>query len=263
MSEASDLQFERADYGQTPANTVCAACNRAITSSYYLAGDRTLCGLCRNDLERALNTGTPIGRFGRSIGAGLVAALLGFLLYYGIAAATGYEFGLIAIVVGFAVGSAVRWGSGGRGGWLYQGLAILLTYLAIVSTYIPPIVTAIRAEESQAAAVAEAAEDPSEEASAESAAAEPAAAEVSTPAVSLGAAASGEGGVVRFVLAILLLMALACAAPFLAGFENIIGMIILAIGLFEAWKLNKRTALTVTGPHALAKPPAAPQTAAV
>jgi hypothetical protein len=261
MSEASDLQFERADYAQTPANTICAACNRAITSSYYLAGDRTLCGLCRNDLERALTSGTPIGRFSKAVGAGLVAALLGFLLYYGIAELTGYEFGLIAIVVGFAVGSAVRWGSAGRGGWLYQGLAIVLTYLAIVSTYIPPIVSAIRAGEAQAAQAAAATEEDAE-AAAEPAAGEPAVVDVSASPVTLGGSAAGEFGVVRFVVAILFLMALACAAPFLAGLENIIGMIILAIGLFEAWKLNKRTELTVTGPHALAKPPAAAQAAA-
>jgi hypothetical protein len=157
--------------------------------------------------------------------------------------------------VGFAVGSAVRWGSNGRGGWAYQALAILLTYLAIVSTYIPPIVTAIRAEEATAA-MSESAEDPSV-VSAEN----PPVVEVSQAPDTIGAAASGEAGMLRFLVALVFLMALACAAPFLAGFENVIGLIILAIGLFEAWKLNKRTTFTVTGPHALAKPPAAPAAA--
>jgi hypothetical protein len=250
MSEASGLQFERADYAQPPAEMICGQCKRAITTSYYLAGDQTLCGLCRNDLERALTSGSRLGRFAKAIGAGSVAAFLGFLLYYGIAALTGYEFGLIAIVVGFAVGSAVRWGSNGRGGWAYQGLAILLTYLAIVSTYIPPIVTAIRAEEATAA-ISESPEEPSD----------PSVVEVSQTPDTIGAAATGEAGIVRFLVALVFLMALACAAPFLAGVENVIGLIILAIGLFEAWKLNKRTTFTVTGPHALAKPPAAPAAA--
>jgi hypothetical protein len=117
MSDAAGLQFDQADYAQPPSELACAQCKRAITTSYYLAEDRALCGLCRNDLERALTSGTRVGRFARAIGAGTIAAFLGFLLYYGIAALTGYEFGLIAIVVGFAVGSAVRWGSNGRGGW--------------------------------------------------------------------------------------------------------------------------------------------------
>ena len=149
----------------------------------------------------------------------------------------------------------MRWGSNGRGGWAYQGLAILLTYLAIVSTYIPPIVTAIRAEEATAA-MSESPEDPSA-VSAE----EPSVVEVSQAPDTIGTAASGEAGILRFLVALVFLLALACAAPFLAGFENVIGLIILAIGLFEAWKLNKRTPFTVTGPHALAKPPAAPAAA--
>jgi hypothetical protein len=250
MSDAAGLQFDQADYAQAPSEMVCAQCKRPITTSYYLAGDSALCGLCRNDLERAMTSGTSVSRFGRALVAGSIAAFLGFLLYYGIAALTGYEFGLIAIVVGFAVGSAVRWGSNGRGGWRYQVLAVGLTYLAIVGTYVPPIVDAIRTEEASAAAAeSESSEDPS---------VVPVAAQPDT----IGAAAAGEAGIVRFVVAVAFLMALTCAAPFLSGAENIIGIIILAIGLFEAWKLTKRTELTVTGPHAVAKPPAA-QAAAV
>ena len=147
----------------------------------------------------------------------------------------------------------MRWGSNGRGGWAYQGLAILLTYLAIVSTYIPPIVTAIRAEEATAA-ISESPEDPSDPS-------DPSVVEVSQTPDTIGAAASGEAGILRFLVALVFLMALACAAPFLAGFENVIGLIILAIGLFEAWKLNKRTTFAVTGPHALARAAAAPAAA--
>jgi hypothetical protein len=227
---------------------VCTQCKRAITTSYYLAGDSALCGLCRNDLGRALASGSSLSRFARALGAGTLAAFLGFLLYYGIAALTGYEFGLIAIVVGFAVGSAVRWGSTGRGGWKYQVLAVGLTYLAIVGTYIPPIVEAIQTEEASAAA----SESTDEAASSE----DPSIVPVASPPDTIGAAASGEAGIVRFVVAAAFLLALACAAPFLAGFENVIGIIILAIGLFEAWKLTKRTELTITGPHAVARPPA-------
>jgi hypothetical protein len=250
MSDAAGgLQFDQADYAQAPAEMVCAQCKRAITTSYYLAGDSALCGLCRNDLERALTSGTRFSRFARALGAGTVAAFLGFLLYYGIAALTGYEFGLIAIVVGFAVGSAVRWGSNGRGGWRYQVMAVVLTYLAIVGTYVPPIVEAIREQET-AAGVIESSEDPS-------------VVQIAAEPDTIGGAAAGEAGIVRFVVALVFLLALACAAPFLAGFENIIGLIILGIGLFEAWKLTKRTELTVTGPHAVGQPPAAAQAAAV
>jgi hypothetical protein len=62
----------------------------------------------------------------------------------------------------------------------------------------------------------------------------------------------GLGGL---VFAVLVLLAIACVAPFFAGFENIIGIVIIGIGLYEAWKLNRRSTLTITGPHALARPP--------
>ncbi len=48
------------------------------------------------------------------------------LTVIGIAALTGYEFGLIAVLVGLAVGIAVRKGSSGRGGWRYQVLAMFV-----------------------------------------------------------------------------------------------------------------------------------------
>ena len=74
-------------------------------------------------------------------------------MYYAITAISGYEFGLIAIVVGFGVGTAVRWGSNGRGGKRYQALAMALTYLAIVATYIPPIVQGFREGAAETSAV--------------------------------------------------------------------------------------------------------------
>ncbi len=41
-------------------------------------------------------------------------------------------------------------------------------------------------------------------------------------------------------------------APFLMGADSIIGLIIIAIGLYEAWKLNKRNPIVITGPFDLA-----------
>ena len=50
------------------------------------------------------------------------------------------------------------------------------------------------------------------------------------------------------------LLVIAIAAPFLGGFENIIGIIIIGIGLYEAWKFNQKRVLSVTGPHVIATP---------
>ena len=38
------------------------------------------------------------------------------------------------------------------------------------------------------------------------------------------------------------------AMPFLAGMENIIGLLIIGFGLYQAWSLNRKTVLRVSGP---------------
>ena len=43
--------------------------------------------------------------------------------------------------------------------------------------------------------------------------------------------------------------------PFLGGLNNVLGIIMIAFGLWEAWRLNQRVQLEVTGPHALGAAP--------
>jgi hypothetical protein len=54
------------------------------------------------------------------------------------------------------------------------------------------------------------------------------------------------------------IVALAFVAPFLGGFENIIGIAIIAFGLWEAYKINRRAAAEINGPWSVkSQPPAA------
>lgn len=239
MSEGEGLQSQ------------CTECHRTLIAFYYDVSGKTICEACKYTIEARMTGGSAAGRFARATGAGLVAAALGSALYYAITALTGYEIGLIAIVVGFAVGSAVRWGSEGRGGKTYQALAMMLTYLAIVTTYIPPIIEGFREAAASESEIAESASTDADEPSPTpvSAPAPEESSEAATGTQSLGAGGS--------FLALLLILAFACVAPFLAGFENIIGIVIIGIGLYEAWKLNRHSAVAITGPHTLARPPVA------
>jgi hypothetical protein len=246
MSQGEGLQFEKAEFENAPAQAQCAQCHRALIGSYYEVDGQTACEACKYTIESRMTEGSGAGRFVRATGAGLVAAALGAALYYAITAISGYEFGLIAIVVGFGVGSAVRWGSNGRGGKRYQALAMALTYLAIVATYIPPIIQGFREGAAETVAEAPVADDESPSAIPAAAAASP------EPAETAESAPSGE---VPTLIAVVLILAIACAAPFLAGFENIIGIVIIGIGLYEAWKLNRRTTVAITGPHAISHLP--------
>ena len=48
---------------------------------------------------------------------------------------------------------------------------------------------------------------------------------------------------------------IACTLPFLAGARNILGLIIIGIALFQAWKINRRVPLEITGPYKIAPTP--------
>jgi hypothetical protein len=247
MSEGPDLQFDKAEY-ETPAASECAECHRGLVGHYYDVNGQTVCEGCRYAIESRASAGSPAGRLFRATGAGFVAALAGSALYYAILAISGYEFGLIAIVVGFAVGAAVRWGSNGHGGWAYQSLAMALAYVAIVSAYVPPLIEAVASRTPDAVIDQQAAD---------------AGARPATPTAESGATAqpvvqteSTDEAIGSPVVAILMLVGIILALPFLAGFENIIGLVIIGIGLYEAWKLNRRQVLTITGPHTMTRAPA-------
>ena len=248
-ANAGEMQFDRADFVEPASEkTACGVCGEPLRGHYFDVNGKMACERCRYDVEAALSQQGGAGGFFKAAFAGLGVAAAGSALYYGVREATGYEFGLISILVGYGVGMAVRWGSRAKGGWVYQSLAIFLTYMAIVSTYLPMVFTEIgkNLEKDKAAAAAPA--QPGGET--------PSVAKASTTApvqeeeIGLGGAVLGIGALFLLVMAL----------PFLAGFENLIGLAIIAFGLYEAWKINRRTVLSITGPFQLAAPPAVPTT---
>jgi hypothetical protein len=225
------LQLDRAEFEGAHATT-CDACAKTLAAEYYEANGTIVCGECCQALRSIGTAGTSLTRGIRALGAGAVAALAGSILYYAILALSGYEFGLIAIVVGMAVGKAVNWGAHGRGGWRYQTMAMALTYVSIVSSYVPILISEVR---KQPAAV---------EASATPGA-------TATPAAQPQAADQAPPTATKAFAAIAFLIGVILALPFLAGAENIMGVIIIGIGLYEAWKFNRKGQVNITGPHAI------------
>lgn len=122
----------------TPVGTApCFECRGPIVDTYYERDGRVICAACQRRLADTVMHSTNDDRFPRALAFGLGASVLGATLYFGLLAVTDREIELVAILVGFMVGKAVRHGSGGRGGRRYQWLAVALTYLAIASTYAP------------------------------------------------------------------------------------------------------------------------------
>ena len=239
------IQLDRADFTEPkPVGPRCDVCGNALLGNYFEINEKMACERCRYAVEEAFNQRGGAGGFLKALLAGFGAAVAGSILYYVVREATGYEIGLIAILVGWGVGKAVHWGSKGKGGWVFQSLAVFLTYMAIVSTYLPAIFTEIgkRVDKEKTAATA-----PVQAGGA----ATQAAGEAPRPAK-----AEEPIGVGGFLLGLGAILLLAAAIPFLAGAQNLIGLLIIAFGLWEAWKINRRTALSISGPFQVGAAPA-------
>jgi hypothetical protein len=187
----------------------------------------------------AWNRGSSGKRFAKALGLGFAAAAVGAAIYFGIAAVTGYEFGLVAVVVGVLVGGAVRKGSNGRGGWRYQLLAMFLTYTAVVVTDSSLIARELKKEwGAQAASTATVA------------------GEVTAP-TDATPGSSHRPGPLAVAFGLALIIALAYAAPIMLGITSPLHLLIAGFALYEAWKLNRGVALRVSGPYQAAARPAA------
>jgi hypothetical protein len=236
------LQFERADRASPASGATCKICSTLIASSYYVIGGEITCQRCRSQLAAQWNRSSPGARFAKALGFGLAAAVIGAGLHFGIAALTGYEFGLIAVVVGLLVGTAVRKGSDGRGGRRYQLLAVFLTYTAVVVTDSSMIARELIKERAQADSVAT--ETGAASVRAASSTSEPR----SVPAGAV-AAQPQPAGLLGLTLGLALMMVLAYAAPIMIGIASPLHLLIAGFALYEAWKLNRGIALSIAGPY--------------
>jgi hypothetical protein len=200
------LQFDQVEL-PTAATTIvqrCAACKRPIAGTYYETNGAVLDPACA---ERLGGKSGGVAGFPVALLYGVGAALAGTLVWYLLMKAMrGTTLGIFAIALGYAVGRAVRIGTGGRGGAVYQALAMLLTYASICASDALYVLQRFDAAGTEK---------------------------------------------------ILFIFGAALVAPFTSGLRDILGLAIIGIAVYEAWKLNKP--LVVTGPFrvaAAAPPPA-------
>ena len=262
--DAASLQFDTPHHESAPAAMSCAMCSQSIQSVYYEASGSVVCARCRGKLESSIGSAGKGGRVLRALLFGIVAAVAGSIVYYAIRAATGYEIGIVAILVGWGVGRAIFLGSGKRGGRGYQVLAVGLTYMAMATTYVPMARDAVmekKAAERSATAPLDSTAIPVDMTGAWVA---PSTASTDTASAAVGAAAAEKPATARklgvggFLLGVGALLALSVVLPILVGMGSPISILILIFGLVQAWRMNKRVELSVTGPYRLA--PATPAT---
>ncbi len=230
----TELQFERADF-IAPAALTCVTCKLPIGDEYFEINAHVVCPLCRDRLLAARAQGSSGGRFLRAFFFGLGAAAAGAVLWYTVREITQLEIGLIAIVLGIFVGSAIRRGAQGRGGLPYQILAVMLTYLAIVSANAPYVLSGVRKSiahdlETLQKQYADAPPPP--------------VGSKPLPTVDQAIAQLGTRAWLKISWWIL-------ASPFLAGIQNFLGWLIIFFGLQQAWRLARAAPFQVTGPFRL------------
>ena len=128
-------QFATAEYAQ-PGAALCKSCGKSISGGFYRVNGVPVCGSCAQRIRDQMPVDSH-SAFVRGIFCGVGGAILGLALYVGFALATGWIVGFVSLAVGYIVGKAVVFGSGGVGGRRYQVAAVLLTYIAVSMAAVP------------------------------------------------------------------------------------------------------------------------------
>ena len=122
------IQFDRAEFKtKVPGSVECSACRQPIDRAYYELNGQVLCETCVHQIDAGFVGGSRFKRFSKASVYGLLAAVGGTIIIYLFREITGWEAGIISILAGYMIGSAVKQGSGYRGGRVYQIMAVFLT----------------------------------------------------------------------------------------------------------------------------------------
>ena len=260
--EPQDLQFDRvettapfSDTAGSPAVT-CAVCGKSVDREYYHANGKPICASCRQVVMAAAATPRSVGKLAAAGLFGLGAAIAGAAIYYAVIAIADLEIGIVAILIGYMVGWAVRKGAGGGGGRRFQVLAVVLTYWAVGLAYTPLAFKGLTKDKKESSAITVTSDS--------------SAAKVPTPPERLGdttagagagAASNGEKTSGRDVaLALGGLVLFAFVLPVLSVFGSmpmgLISALIIFIGLSQAWRMTGRPQLAISGPYKVGTGPA-------
>ena len=121
---------------------LCSQCQKEVSGTqYYSYRDKEgqnifLCDNCRGIAEKAIQEETNNPKIVIALILGLLAAVVAGILWFAISVLTGYQIGYIAIGVGYLIGKAVIWGSGGKRGMPLQIMSAVVTLATLcISQY--------------------------------------------------------------------------------------------------------------------------------
>src|SRR5215472_6919319 len=233
-------QFTTAEYAEAPSGDRCAACNQHLTARYYRVNGRMACEGCTEQIRLRLPQDSH-ALYIRGLVFGLVAMVIGLVLYAGFTIVTHFYIGYISLAVGWLIGKAILKGSNGVGGRRYQITTVILTYAAVSLAAIP-IALASRSEQTAANPAVQSNSQPSGEGQ----------------AAPHGDSETEPNAKMSLGTALLTLALLGLASPFLElqdPLHGVIGLVILFVGIRIAWRLTQgRGTANIEGPYDNAAP---------
>lgn len=235
-------QFGTAEYAAKPGGDQCKTCNQLLGATYYRVNGVTTCENCAKQVEGARPKDNRKA-FIRALIFGAGGALLGLALYATFEIATGWIIGYISLAVGYIVAKVMMLGSEGIGGRRYQITAAILTYVAVSLAAVPVIFWQV---------------GKSHEAGGPSRV-ERSASQADAPGAPTDLRTTTTPGkpAMPFLEAIVILLGIGLASPFLAlsePFSGAIGLFILFIGIKIAWKMTAGKPIEILGPYRSATP---------
>jgi hypothetical protein len=234
------LQFDRAvSAGTGPVSGVtCSQCSTPITDSYFTLAAKPVCESCKRGFEDAVARTQAPRVFAKAIAFGLGAAIAGALVYYAVIALFDLEIGIVAILIGYMVGYAIRKAARGGGGRRYQILAAALTYFAVGLAYLPVVLNG-------SAHPAKTAADSAQTAKAFAVTTAVTGAQADTPTTS---APSSTSAVRAIALVIFYVFALPVIIVFGSMPSGVISAAIIAFGMQKAWSMTAGPKVSFAGP---------------
>lgn len=117
----------------TAPSMTCALCQASFaTGTGALANGRPLCASCTTQVELDLAAERTSSGVLLALALGLVGAIAGAAVWAGIAIATDFEVGYVAVLVGFLAGYGVRRGAGRGRTLLLRGIAVGCAVLGLL-----------------------------------------------------------------------------------------------------------------------------------
>ncbi len=120
---------------------VCEGCSKPIdlTDEHLVIeakkkGEKEtfLCAQCLTETQAALEEETHNPNIPLALVFGLGAAVVAGFIWYFLVTLTGWQVGIVAILMGWLVGQGIVWGAGHKRGAPLQWISVLLTIVAIL-----------------------------------------------------------------------------------------------------------------------------------